>query len=512
MPEAAFRLARIALAAAALLLIGADRAPDRSCSALAELRIPDLAVESAAIISGAFAAPDGTRVTTVPLCRVRAVARPVPQSRITFELWMPVSGWNGRYYQLGNGGFAGNIHIPSLAAEAARGNAAAITDTGHQGHQFDASWAAGHPERIIDYGHRSIKAASDSARALLQAYYGRSAHHHYFAGCSNGGRQALIAAQRYPEDWDGIIAGAPAAHWTSQLESFAALQQHLRADPRNWLTVEKLPLIQRAALASCPRGTVTLGVAGNPQRCHFDPRRLLCRQGSGADCLSAAQLESLHRIQAAGFDPTSAATADNWQRWILNRDETAPSQLTFATQAFRYLLQHRPDWRVGDYDPRRDRVAPELRALIDASSTDLSGFRARGGRIISYFGWADAVIAPERMVDHYRETARRMGSVERLRGFYRLFPVPGMTHCQGGPVPDSFGQSLSAPALSPDPRHDIRAALEAWVERGVAPQELVAVRIPPADLASSACSGRCVSAYRCAVPASRAATVRPVQA
>lgn len=483
------RMARLmALAGATLAwqaLAGAAPTPDATdpCAALARTAIPEVEIVRAERLNGDFAPPEGPPVTAVPLCRVRGIARPSPDSQVTFELWLP-ERWNGRYYQLGNGGFAGNIHFPSLAAEAARGNAAAITDTGHSGtNQFDASWAAGHPERVVDYGHRSLKATSDAAAALVRAYYGRPAGKRYYAGCSNGGRQALMAAQRYPDDWDGIIAGAPFNPFTRQVADFAEIQHRLRASPLGMIPVAKLPLIQRAALVSCPAGTVEHEVALEPRRCRWNPQRLLCAGTERADCLTVPQLDSLRTIVAMGFEPTSAAVPDNWSRWIVNPDPAAPSQLLFALGGFRYLFQDRPDWRIEDYRPGSGAPGDEaLHRIFDASSGDYVRFRARGGKIISYFGWADAVLSPSRGEDDYRHVVQgQMGGPAMTRRFYRLFMVPGMTHCQGGPGSDSFGQALPAPAMKPDRRHDIRRALEAWVERGIAPDELVAARYRDSD-------------------------------
>jgi feruloyl esterase len=472
------------------VLLAAAAQPGDRCAALAQVAIPQVTIVAAQSLSARFAMPDGTGIAIAPLCRIRGIARPTAASRIAFELWLPRRGWNGRYYQLGNGGFAGNIHYPSLAAEVARGNAAAITDTGHSGSPFDADWAVGRPEAVIDYGHRSIKATSDAARGLIAAYYGRHARRHYFAGCSGGGRQALMAAQRYPEDWDGILAGAPANLWTSQLATFARLQQRLHAVPMAWLPATKLPAIQRAALAACPPGSVTGGVASNPERCRFDPATLICGGAVSDQCLTMMEAESLRRIQAAGYAPSAAAYPGNWTQWILNPDPLSESQLRFATEAFRHLLRDNPDWRVEDFDPDRDRVPAALRQAIDSDTTDYARFRARGGRILSYFGWADAVISPRAGLEYYRRVARRTGGSARTQSFYRLFMVPGMTHCQSGLGPDSFGQSMSSPALRPDAAHDIRLALEAWVERGVAPDSLVAVRWRDGDPARGVAATR----------------------
>lgn len=402
--------------------------------------------------------------TSGAACRVRGVARPVPGSQIGFELWLPQRGWNGRYYQIGNGGFAGSIHSPSLAAEAARGNAASATDTGHRADAFDASWAENNPVAVVDYGHRSIKATSDAAATLIRAFYGRAARRRYFAGCSNGGRQALMAAQRYPDDWDGILAGAPANPWTEQLTTLARLQTRLRADPTAWLPPAKLPLIQRAALASCPAGTVVNDVATDPPACRLDIAALTCRGEERGDCLTAVQAESLRQIIAAGYQPTAAAYPDNWDRWILNADPGAQSQSRFASQAERFLFGGGTS------------ASTHMREVLDTGHAAYERFRARGGRIISYFGWADAVISPDMGLDHYRRVAARAGGPTSARSFYRLFMVPGMGHCQGGLGADSFGQSPVSPPIWRDAAHDIRVALEMWVETGRPPDALIAAR------------------------------------
>ncbi|MGH8186885.1 MAG: tannase/feruloyl esterase family alpha/beta hydrolase, partial [Steroidobacteraceae bacterium] len=256
---------RAAIALVSLAMIGASggaAALDRECAKLREQRLARASVVAAdEIAGGSFVAPDDARVGVPRFCRVQADARPTADSQIRFELWMPASGWNGRYYQLGNGGYAGSISYAALAAELRRGNAVAATDTGHTGGPFDAAWALGHPERIVDYGWRSLKETFDGAQALIRAYYGTSASHRYFNGCSNGGRQALMLAQRFPADWDGILAGAPALNWTAQLASFALIQYVLRSDPENWIGPAKLHAIQRAALGSCaPAARVRDGI------------------------------------------------------------------------------------------------------------------------------------------------------------------------------------------------------------------------------------------------------------
>ncbi|HKP34849.1 MAG TPA: tannase/feruloyl esterase family alpha/beta hydrolase [Sphingomicrobium sp.] len=422
----------------------------------------------------------GDQAIQVPAsCRVVGVARPTRDSEIGFELWLP-DGWTGRYAQLGNGGFAGNIDHPSLAAEIRRGNAAAMTDTGHKAGQFDASWAFGHPEKVIDYGYRSIKATADAANHLVREYYGRQPQRRYYIGCSNGGRQALMAAQRYPDDWDGILAGSPAVQWTRQLAAFAAFQQRLRSKPENWIPHAKLPAIQRAAMREC---------TGQIVRCRIDVGRLICRGADRPGCLTMGQAASLELIQSGpddfpfGFDPRFAAIPDNWDRWILNADRDAPSELAFATQAYRYLVLDRPGWRVEQFDPKDDAARASRRvvagqplsAILDTDDPNLDRFARHGGKLIIYVGGADAVILPGPAIDYYRRLMRN-ARASRARTFARLFVAPGMQHCQGGPAPNAFGQAWVAPGLSADPRHDIRSALEAWVERSRPPTAIVAAK------------------------------------
>lgn len=485
------RSAGLATIAASALTFGPSQPSQPSADHCARLLTATSArveiLSATHVEGGAFAAAPGENMEVPASCRIVAVARPTSDSEIGFELWLPDS-WNGRYSQLGNGGFAGNIDHPSLAREIGRGNAAAMTDTGHKGSQFEASWALGHPEKVVDYGYRSIKETSEAARELISDYYGRPAQRRYFIGCSNGGRQALMAAQRYPADWDGIIAGSPAVEWTRQLAVFAAIQHRLRTEPKNWIPASKLAAIQRAATTACP------DAAAHGAQCHLDVRTLVCRGKESAHCLTTEQAKTLDLIQSGRTDPplgqsnlgfaaTSAAIASNWEQWILNPDRSAASDLTFATQAFRYLVLERPDWEVEDLKPRRDLpLAPNrkfagrrLSDILDPANPDLSAFERRAGKLIMYVGWADAVISPAGAVAYYQDVTRRMG-MARTQGFARLFVAPGMQHCQGGPSPNAFGQAWIAPALRKDASHDIRLALEAWVEQGRPPTSLTAVK------------------------------------
>jgi feruloyl esterase len=335
---------------------------------------------------------------------------------------MPAAGWNGRYYQLGSGGFSGSIHPPSLAAELRRGNAIAATDTGHRADAFDASWALGHPEKIIDYGYRSLRVTSQTASELVRKFYGRPTSFKYFVGCSNGGRQALMAAQRFPEDWNGILAGAPALAWTRQLATFAWIQHAQRTQ----------------------------------------------------------SAEAAQRVIRDG--PRDAQTGERLYFGLDGDPDSEPGlQLKFAEQFFRYMVHDDPSWRIENFAGRRDFDLAQQRSVggetlsrvLDATDPDLTAFERRRGKLLMYFGRADALISPHAAVDYYQRVVARIGGDARTREFFRLFMVPGMAHCQGGTAPHAFGQAGIVPGLSDDPEHDIRRALEAWVEQGRVPDKII---------------------------------------
>ncbi|WP_425231062.1 tannase/feruloyl esterase family alpha/beta hydrolase [Sphingomonas sp.] len=392
---------RARLLKAALLLHAAPAA----CADLARLHSPTLTITEAV--------QEGT------LCRVAAVARPRPAARIGIEIWLPPAArWSGRYYQMGNGGFAGHVDRPTLAAAAARGDVAAATDTGHTGNGFEAGWAIGRRDLVEDYAWRSIRITSDAARVLTRAYYGQDARRRYFMGCSYGGRQALVAAARWPGDWDGVIAGAPATRWTVRQRGFAAIHAAL-ARPGAW--------IEAAQLAT-----------------------IIARHDTSG--LTPAQRGGVAAIERAGY-PLRHASAAAWGQWIYNRDAATGTQAAFVAQA--------PSlW---------DAATPPAWAERLFAVGPLRAFAARGGRVLSYFGTADPVLPSGFAVSDARSAGARAG-------FYRLFMVPGMEHCQGGDAPHAIGQSLPAPTGADDAEHDVRRALEAWVERGRAPARLIATR------------------------------------
>ena len=295
-------LITIALIVAAAALNG--RAAD--CASLSSTSLPNTTITTAqSVPAGSFTPPYGRSLDKLPaFCRLAGVIRPSSDSDIRFEVWLPASDWNGKFLGAGNGGFAGSINYYALADNLRRGYATAGTDTGHQGGAEDAMWAYKHPEKIVDYGYRALHATAENAKALIQAFYNSPAQHSYFNSCSDGGREALMEAQRFPADFDGILAGAPANFWTHMLANAVAMVQSLYGnDPAAYIPSAKLPAIQSAALAACDaQDGVKDGIISNPLQCHFDPSVLLCKGQDSRDCLTAPQLSALKKLYSGAQD------------------------------------------------------------------------------------------------------------------------------------------------------------------------------------------------------------------
>jgi feruloyl esterase len=327
------RFALLAFLLPALLAVSATAAT--VCEDLTSLSLPHATLTAAQFVPAGSFTPPGTTtaLTNLPaFCRVAGFATPNPDSRIGFEVWMPASGaaWNGRYQQAGNGGFAGVIPFASLASALRAGYATAGTDDGHTGaggSVLDASWALGHHPKVVDFGFRALKETTDKAKAVIAAFYGSAATRSYFVGCSDGGREALMEAQRFPDDFDGILAGAPANFWSHHFTGFIWNEQALLGDGA--IPPAKLTLIQSAALAKCDEiDGVKDGVITDPRQCNFDPASLQCGGADSASCLTAAQVASVKKILSGprnprtgeqiylGYEPGAAAAAGAWSTWI----------------------------------------------------------------------------------------------------------------------------------------------------------------------------------------------------
>jgi len=477
------------LAALLMTALACGAVSAATCEGLAELKLPNTAITAAqSVATGAFTPPTGSAAPYKELpafCRVTGVIKPANDSEIKFEVWLPSANWNGKLHGIGNGGFAGSISYTGLAGALARGYATASTDTGHGG--TDASWALGHPEKLVDYGYRAIHEMTEKAKLVVKAFYGDGPKRSYFASCSNGGRQALMEAQRYPDDYDGIVAGAPANAFTQILTGFAWNMQSLLNDPANYIPAKKLKAIEAAALAACDaRDGVTDGVLDDPTKCGFDPAVLQCKGAETDECLTEKQIAALKKIYAGprnakgqqiipGFVPGGETGPGGWTPWITGATPTAALQFFFSTQAFKHMVYNDPAWDYKSFDLERDgKLADEkLAPVLNATDPNLKAFGARGGKLIIYHGWNDAALPPMNTVNYFQSVVAKLGQ-RQTDSFVRLFMAPGVQHCGGGPGPDSFGQMVTS--AQSDPQHDLTLALERWVEQGVAPERVIATK------------------------------------
>src|SRR5215471_19122939 len=469
----------------AVLGFGARPAAAQNCERLTDLTLPHTTITAAqSVAAGSFGT--GPAFKELPaFCRVAGVIKPTSDSEIKFEVWMPASGWNGKFEGVGNGGFAGIISPAALAAVLSRGYATASTDTGHSGQ--DAKWALGHPEKIVDYGHRGVHEMTEKAKAIIAAFYGSGPKHSYFASCSNGGRQGLMEAQRYPQDYDGIIAGAPANYFTQTMSGFAWNMQSILSDPASYIPASKLKAIETAALAACDaRDGVTDGVISDPASCRFDPAVLLCKGEESDSCLTAKQITALKKIYSGprnskgeqivpGFLPGGETGNGGWITWITGGAPTRSAQFFFSTQIGRNMLFSNPAWDVKTFDVDKDSklIDEKLGPILNATDPNLKAFKAHGGKLIIYHGWSDAALTPTNTIHYFHSVEAKMGRRE-ADSFMRLYMAPGMQHCGGGPGPDSFGAVVTAAQSDAD--HSMSVALERWVEQGIAPGRIIATK------------------------------------
>ena len=445
---------RLAIAAllAGMALSGGVAHAQGACERLRTLTLPHASVSHAASVAQGSG----------HVCEVAVTSRPTPDSDIRIEVWIPEGpAWNGRLVQIGNGGFAGQVNEQGLAALASGGYAAAATDDGHQSaDETDARWALGHPEKLVDYGWRAIKETTDAARALIRAYQGTAPKFAYFAGCSDGGREALMEAERFPTDFNGIIAGAPGAFdglvrlWTQDIQAVS--------QPGGYLDAAALRTLQSAALAACGGGRFI----ADEQACRFDPASVRCSSGRTRGCLTPAQVvaaETIYRGSAAlpGPSPGDEAEAGGWAVWI-----TGPSAGEIdKALVYQFAQGYWADMVLGDptLDLRKVDLAAAAKAeqrvaeAMLADNPDLARFRAAGGKLIQYHGWNDPAIPARASIAYFEKVRRTLGG--DVSDFYRLYLVPGMLHCGGGPGPGDVAWL------------DV---MRAWVEQGSAPQGITA--------------------------------------
>lgn len=451
-----------------------------ACTTLATLTIPSVTVNAATnVAAGEFKIPGpqfpGANTAPLPaFCRVEATARPTSDSEIKFEVWIPpVDAWNGKFQGVGNGGYQGSISYGAMATALRRGYATASTDTGHTGD--DVIFGQGRPEKVIDYGWRAVHLMTENAKLIIRNAQGRFAEKSYFVGCSAGGHQAMSLAQRFPDHYDGIIAGAPAHNRIRQTFGFAHswLATH-NPDGSPILTPAKLALVTKAAVAACDANdTLKDGLIEDPRKCAFDAATLVCKPGADeSTCLTPAQAEAVKKVHDGAKNPrTGEQIFTGWPRGSEAFGDTAgQSWRSYITDAkepsrvgvFKYWLFNDPNWDLRTLDFDRDfAYANERLPYMHAVDQNLAPFKKSGGKLISYAGWMDPVVPPQDTAAYYEGVAKTLGGYAQTRDFFRLFMAPGMGHCSGGPGPNTI---------------DAITALENWVEKGIAPDRLIATK------------------------------------
>ncbi|MFT3727914.1 MAG: tannase/feruloyl esterase family alpha/beta hydrolase [Terricaulis sp.] len=403
-------------------------------------------------------------------CRVTATLHPVANSEIQVEVWLPDS-WNRKFLAVGGGGFSGGLASASASLRPALGGGyvAAATDVGHP-ESYGAAWALNQPERITDWAHRGNHLTAVFARALISAYYSQPLQRAYFQGCSNGGRDALMEARRYPDDYDGIIAGAPAANWTAMAASFVDSFRTLYATPGAANLPSKVGLIGNAVRAQCDaQDGVSDGIINDPRACAFDPARLQCTAGDAPTCLTAAEVAGLRRVYAGahlrngvsvypGFSVGGEDIPENALGWRNSGNDGAGA---LGQEFFRNMVFSDAHWSDAQFDFDRDYAVARQRLgpVVDAVDPDISAFVRRGGKLILFHGWADGLIPPEATLRYYQSVQQRIGAATSAH--VRLFMAPGMGHCFSGPGPNNF---------------DMLSEIDRWSETGTAPDRVIATK------------------------------------
>ena len=500
---------------AALAAVSPAYAAPSACEALKQLKLPHVDTKIATPVSGSFKEDmvveraARTFNDLKPFCRVRGVSHPVPGSAIGFEVWLPApGGWSGRLHMIGNGGYVTNISYKQMIARLEDGDVAVATDTGHSGTKLIWGWK--HPERIADFGYRAVHESVLAAKAITRAYYRKAARWSYFSGCSTGGYQGLSEAQKYPSDFDGIISGAPGNNRTSLTMAFLwnFLANHRPGDNANpILPTADLLLINRSAVAQCDaRDGIKDGVMSDPRQCNFRVSSLLCRADSKpGTCLSGEQVAAAEKIYAGptdsrtgkqiypgytlGTEGVMSGPDDPHPGWTGYWSETANTQEPSRADLFRYWVFDNPqwDWWKFNWGSDVDTVRNMLGPVFDATDPNLTPFARAGGKLMMFIGWQDPVGTPLEAINYYQSVEdRAAGSVAAreaaTQAFMRLYMVPGMDHCAGGPGATNFSTATrdSTPPVR-DTAHDMTLALYAWVERGRAPQSLIATRFAAAS-------------------------------
>jgi feruloyl esterase len=443
------------------------------CETLASTALPNATISVAeTVAAGQFTPPAATAgrggFQTLPaFCRVVAKLKPSSDSDINIEVWLPATGWNGNFQPAGNGNWGGSINFAEMANILRSGFATASTDTGHAGSV--ASFAYGHPEKLVDFGYRAFHEMTVAAKALVSAYYGSGPKLSLINQCGGGSREALASIQRFPADYDAAGVIGFDGHKTTLHFGQIWLYQATHKEPASYIPPEKYPMIHQAILNRCDglADGVKDGIVDNPEACPWNPEEIQCKEGDGSNCLTAAQVEAVRTIYTPVTNPKTKARVNSqvFKGSELGWGSAAgPDPFPNAVEFFKWVVFADPNW---DYKTRPVNFdtdvaiaqGPALSAL-SAVNPDITGFLDRGGKILIVGGWADAAIAPGASIDYYKAVVAKMGA-DKVRDSVRLFMVPGMGHCLGTTGTDAFN-------------FDSLKLLQDWREGGKAPEQIVA--------------------------------------
>jgi feruloyl esterase len=462
------------------------------CESLAAALPPGTTgITTQSVPAGSFTPPGSGTLTNLPaFCRVAATLTPTSTSLIGVEVWMPTATWNGKFRGEGSGGSAGAFSFGPMATALRLGYATMSTDNGHKG----GLWTfAAQPEKVNDFGYRAFHESTLAAKSLINAFHGGGPRYSYFVGCSQGGHHGLMEAQRFPEDFDGIIAGDPGHDWTHLMiaELWTGYVSHLKS-PETDLPQAKLSLLTQKVLQTCGDPVNgPLGFLVEPRRCTFDPTRLQCRAGDAADCLTPAQVEAVKLIYQGPVNPRTGdqiypgfprGSENAWRQVLVGpRRAGVPIPGGSSLEFFINGIFNDPAYDFLSFDFDQDALYTDTKPVgsgltyaqaLNAIDPDLEVFKKRGGKLIMYHGYADPFVTPQSSIDYYNRVIGAMhpglhkgndgtnpAGLKRTVDFARLYMVPGMWHCSGGPGPSVF---------------DVFTPLTEWVEHGVAPDQILA--------------------------------------
>ena len=435
----------------------------QACDRLSQLASPTVSITLATVVdTGNFPSVGGANAlhNLPPFCRVVADLRPTPDSAIRIEVWLPTAQWNGKFIAVGSGGWGGSLSYGEMADALRRGYATSATDDGHTGPS--ASFVVGHPEKLIDFAYRAEHEMTVEAKTLIRAFYGRDPRYSIWSGCSGGGREGLLQASRYPDEFDGIIAGDPANIRRNSWALELAVQTF--KDPEAYIPPAKYPMIHRAVLEACDaKDGLKDGLIEAPESCNVDFKSLQCRAADGLDCLTARQVQTAQTITSPVATKTDKILFPRVEpgtelRW--GRLAGGPQPADLFLDEFRYIVYQDPNWDWRTFDLERDSSrAHAIDKDVDELNPDLTAFAKHGGKLLLYHGWADQQVAPGSSVEFYKAVMDASGGPEQTSNWVRLFMAPGMAHCSGGEGPDNF---------------DKIGVMEQWVEQSKAPEQIIA--------------------------------------